>query len=104
MTRSARTSTLGGIELEPDRLLHREVSGRPTFQYLVHIGSGTPGQVVRVRVVAHKPAGFDILASRVGCRKPVLYCQFSNLNTMRIQYRTAQYEDCVSPAVAGGLT
>ncbi len=56
-------------ELEPCRLLDRDV-GRPgTFEYLVHEGSRTPIEIDAVRAIRHQPACLDEPRSVIHRRK-----------------------------------
>src|SRR5258706_14321592 len=84
-------------------LLDGQVTRLGAFENLVHIVSGTPGQVVQAHAVGHQTPGFHEFRPVVYHWKPALYSEFSNLCSLSKKDGTSQNEDCASAPFARGL-
>src|SRR6202035_841173 len=67
-------------ELEPGRLLHRQVGGLGTLEDVGGIDADLTKRVCEVGSVAHQPAGYDIITSRINRRNPVACRQGDKLH------------------------
>src|SRR5215510_5822345 len=84
--RDRQTERLSGLEvdhqLELRRLLDGQVAGVGTLQNLVHVGSGAPRQVSKVRSIGHQAPDIDILAVWEHRRQPVLCRQVHEASSL----------------------
>src|SRR5262245_6796287 len=89
-------------ELELGWLLDREIGRLGSFEDLIHVGGSAAEQISPGHAVGHKPTGFHKFRHVVYSREPVLYHEFNNLWSMRIEYGTPQRENSISSPLAYG--
>src|SRR3979409_1016370 len=58
-------------QLELRWLLDGKVAGLGAFENLVHVGSGAPKQISKVRSIGHQAPGIHTLSPWVHCRQAV---------------------------------
>src|SRR5947209_1576274 len=78
-------------QLELGGLLDGQVAGLCTLEDLIHVGSGTPIQIGKVRSIGHKAPGIDKLPPWVHCRQPVLCRQVHEASSLTEEHGAYQH-------------